>query len=160
MNGKDTCNLELPKPTEPGPGGPSPIPEGGLSEEEARTWLSRYGINTKEPCPPGQTTGCVNLAGISLDTIRKLGDIKIGCSCDVLVSGGTEGGHKSHGLDHPNTVDLRFDPNLPITLRANGLQQDGNFETKSFTCEPKGSPGTSIPCDSNPSQIDHIHVEF
>jgi len=162
--GKETCTTKLPELPRPVPGEELPIPEGGLSEDEARQWLALYHISTKGQCPPGQTTGCVNLAGLSLDTIKKLGDIKSGCHCNVFLSGGTEGGHKSHGLDHPNTIDLAFDSNLPMTLRANGLA-DGfaegkSFQTKSFTCEKKGEPGTPISCGSDPSQIDHIHVEF
>ncbi len=61
------------------------------------------------PCESGQTTGCVNLNGLPQNAIDGLLDLNQACNgCGYTITGGTEGGHKTHGKGAP-IVDLRRD---------------------------------------------------
>lgn len=59
------------------------------------------------PCEQGQTTGCVNLNGLPQSAIDGLITLNNACSgCSITITGGTEAGHKTHGVGKAN-VDLR-----------------------------------------------------
>jgi len=87
--------------------------------------LKKYGVGVKNgPCTTtGQTTGCTNLVGMLDSTFRGVTDLKkiCGSSCVVEITGGTEGGHKSHGPNLP-PVDLGFDTNLDKYILNNQVQ--------------------------------------
>lgn len=75
--------------------------------------LNQYGIKTNAgPCANGETSGCTNLVGMPTTTYTGLINLDSICpDCNIMITGGTEGGHASHG---PNRapVDLGFDTNL------------------------------------------------
>lgn len=81
----------------------------------------KYGVKVNAgPCASSGTTGCTNLVGMTDITFRGVVDLKKTCgdSCNVTITGGTEGGHKSHGPNQP-PIDLRFDPNLDSYILKN-----------------------------------------
>ncbi len=58
------------------------------------------------PCASGQTKGCTNVNGLPVNAIDGLTRLSKDCNCQIIVTGGTEGGHVSHGPGKP-VVDLR-----------------------------------------------------
>lgn len=72
--------------------GPASSP--GLDELIARYELTSADITVRPSCPAGQTTNCVNLAGIQPGVVEGLKRLKSACSCPIEVTGGTEQGHK------------------------------------------------------------------
>jgi hypothetical protein len=57
---------------------------------------SGIGIN-KNVCPSPNATGCTTVGGLPPETISMLKSLKNDCGGTVIVSGGTEAGHSSHG---------------------------------------------------------------
>ncbi len=78
---------------------------------------NNYGINVNAgPCTNGETSGCTDLVGMPASTYDGLKALRTACGaiCGIMISGGTEGGHASHGPNQP-PIDLRPDFN-PIGL--------------------------------------------
>lgn len=76
-----------------------------------------------DPCTKGQTTGCVNLNGLTDVATKSLISLKKACgeTCSMVITGGTEAGHSAtggHGAG--NSVDLRFNNNLDSFIQKNG----------------------------------------
>lgn len=74
-------------------------------EKAIRTQLVGISVNA-DPCAPNQTRGCTNLAGLPQYAVNRLNSLKNICGCDLMITGGTEGGHASHGPGQAK-VDLR-----------------------------------------------------
>lgn len=96
-----------------------------------RTSLETEGVLTYAgPCTAGQTSGCVNLNGLSetikdsLITLNKICDenMKGSGGCSIMITGGTEAGAHSVGSVHytGNAVDLRTNANLTGYVVENG----------------------------------------
>lgn len=87
---------------------------------EMRTDLrDNYGVNVNSgPCVNGETQGCTNLVGMHGRAYVGVTKLKENCACNVTITGGTEGGHQTHG---PNltTLDLSKDPRLNAFVLAN-----------------------------------------
>lgn len=146
-----------------------------IEESNARKMMLKgWGINVygdKGPCTQGQTVDCVNLNGLPPNAVTGLRNLGSACkNCTLNMSGGTEGGHKSHGVGSPN-VDFLPSSSLgsylsqfkesgqtnngahnpvglpnPTTIRVNE-----NGVNAVFTFEKKGDNGASG---------DHWHVTF
>lgn len=136
---------------------------------KTRQDLNEKGISTyRSPCEGGETTGCVNLNGLSsatLDGLEKLGKA-LGCSetnsC-MTITAGTEGGHSATGA-HPtgNAVDFAFSQtnnknvtNFLVEQLSKGkatsqMTKDGELITTTID----GSTITFL------EEGDHWHVEF
>jgi len=121
-----------------------------LTEAEARAELARLGIRTKNPCPPGQTTGCVNTAGMPRYVIAGLGELNENYG-PIFLSGGTEGGHITHGLDKP-VADIRQNPLLNQYVRNNKID---SYEVSGYGTRYVMEDGTTFLDEG-----DHWHVEF
>lgn len=67
------------------------------------------------PCKTGATTGCTNIVGLPSNAINGLVALENQCKCLVQVTGGTEGGHVTHGPNKPQ-VDLTADQSLNAYL--------------------------------------------
>jgi hypothetical protein len=81
-------------------------------EASARKKMSDVGIGwNNEPCTEAQMKeskpSCTNLGGLPEETLNMLITLKRGCSCEVTITGGTEPGHRSHGVGK-RPVDLRL----------------------------------------------------
>lgn len=57
-------------------------------------------------CTPGRTRGCTNVNALPETAITGLIALRNACSCPFVITGGTEGGHRTHGPGRP-VVDLR-----------------------------------------------------
>lgn len=134
--------------------------DGVTDESTARKLLadSKIGINAG-PCSGTQTKGCTNVSGLPVDSINTLSSLKSGCNCDVVITGGTEGGHQTHGQSIP-IVDLSPTTSLNNFLGATN-PKEGQVVTKSingknvvFTYETAGGNA------SGTSTGNHWHVKI
>ncbi len=82
----------------------------------------QYGIQVNhDACAQGQTQGCTNLVGLPANAYKGIVDVNNLCSgkCGIVVSGGTEGGHSSHGPGLA-VVDLSDNAKLNDYISKNG----------------------------------------
>jgi hypothetical protein len=99
---------------------------------------------------------CTSLVDLPQGTINLLINLKKACNCDVVVTGGTEGGHTTHG-EGLGPVDLRIttsnDP-LYSFIKTNGtkLSDAGNY------CTPRYEWGGRQFCDENLGRDRHWHI--
>ncbi|MDP3772460.1 MAG: hypothetical protein Q8Q94_03770 [bacterium] len=133
----NTANIIPPPTPAPGTGGvPGDGTPGGLSslsETEGRAQLQRAGINVNNAvCPAGITArGCTNIAGMRSATLNRVIQLKNDCGCDILVTGGTEGGHAAGEVSHSTgyKVDVRPSGKLDDYIKRNytniGVRSDG-----------------------------------
>ena len=105
---------EIPTPSQPAPGGGGPP----MTQEQIQADTAirnRLTVNViavpNGPCTQGQTIGCTNVVGLPNSAIDGLISLRGSCLCDVVITGGTEGGHATHGVGQP-IVDLR--PNTKL----------------------------------------------
>jgi hypothetical protein len=85
----------------------NPTTDDAKKEAENRTKirLGHVDINHGR-CPEGETKGCTNVGGLKDVAIKGVIGIKKDCpSCTVMITGGSEGGHKTHS--DGRHVDLR-----------------------------------------------------
>ncbi len=95
------------------------------SEDASRRQLSTYGIGAKTACSQGQTTGCVGLNGIQVETMAEILSLGKAVGGDnVFVTGGTEGGHTVGGYDHGSGYKFDVRPN---TVLNNYITKSNNF---------------------------------
>jgi hypothetical protein len=88
------------------------------------------GVNHSNPCANGATTGCTNLVGMTYRTYKGVIDLKNACTdCNITITGGTEGGHASHGPGKA-PIDLRFDTKLDAYI-TNPQNQKNDVQTSS-----------------------------
>ncbi|MEK7613776.1 MAG: pilin [Patescibacteria group bacterium] len=142
-------------------------------EDQQRAKLAAAGVQwNNSPCTGGATTGCTNLARTSSDTIdyvietKKQCDSATGSSCQVVVSGGSEGGHAggsnpgSHGAG--DKVDLRATPDLnsyvdkQITAGTFTKVEDPKFGESQYIDTKTGSVWTYEKGDSG--EYDHYDI--
>ncbi len=106
----------------PAPVTPKPAtttPTGSASEVTIRERFAKAGIEiNKSACGVGQTSNCTNVAGLPEETINMLLSLKSICGCSVVITGGTEPGHQTHGVGK-RPVDLRI-----ITDRNGEVSKD------------------------------------
>lgn len=123
-----TFNLEIPRPEIAAPtltaGAPALLP-GQIAEHNAtKIRLLNAGVqinNNGNYCLEGQTTGCTNLNGLPDNAVIDLINLKKACNCGVVVTGGTEGGHLTHGPGK-SIVDLSPSSGLNAFLAATNPQ--------------------------------------
>jgi len=146
-------------PTPPAATTTPPALPGGMYSHEAAVAALLPGITRNRVCGDPNISICTSLEGIPVIAIEKLNQIRINCNCNIVITGGTETGHASHGRGLA-VMDLRFsdqNPNLLQGIRTTGYYIDAGFE-KGATCEPAGGGSQSVPCESSGAQV--IHMEF
>lgn len=137
--------------------------------------LKKYGVginNNGKPCANGETSGCTNLVGMTSATYQGLKDLSAALGCKsgdnkecIVVTGGTEGGHRSHGPSK-NPVDLRIDAVLDKYVEDYKIK---TFENGKEVANPRqstygpvytvkvGNRNATFLKESNPP---HWHVVF
>ncbi len=102
-----SINRPLSTPTAPVVAGGVPMTAQQLAQDSAVRNSLPSGVTAYAgPCTQGQTTGCVNLNGLPSSAIGGLASLRNNCNCDVVLTGGTEGGHETHGVGS-SRVDVR-----------------------------------------------------
>lgn len=130
-------NKEKNKENEPAKPNPS-TPE---DETRVRDRLKSMGIEVNSPpCSGAQTTGCTNVGGLKESTIQELIILKNKCNCNLVVTGGSEGGHSSA---HTNgyKVDLRSQTGGKDSSLTNYIEKDKAFgDPVGYRPGPFGGP--------------------
>lgn len=81
----------------------------------------------KSPCLAGQTA-CTNVGGLPNDTVDFIKSLAQACNCQILITGGTEPGHKTHAPNSP-IFDLRLTPLDPLYRLIKGADADISEQT-------------------------------
>lgn len=141
------------------------------TERELRLRLDQHQVYVQRnnPCPPGVTyqeyatahqdesdardQGCTTISGLPAGTREALIELRDDCNCAMLITGGTEAGHRTHGPGRP-IVDLDKAPS-------------GNDPLSEYVLREGGSPVTNVnghlqdTCSSFPCYVlgDHIFVD-
>ncbi|MFZ2484530.1 MAG: pilin [Minisyncoccia bacterium] len=106
------------------------------------------------PCTQGQTTNCTNVNGLPRSAIDGLIALKKSCGsgCVVSVSGGTEGGHATHGPGLPQ-VDLSLkNSTLNSYIRTN------DAGSANPNCGIRSAPRYKVGGATYVNEGDHWHV--
>jgi hypothetical protein len=112
-----------------------------FAEQDARSKLASRNVYANKPaCPNAVATACTNLAGLNDEILNKIMTLgqnfekQTNCtesnkwSCPVLVNGGTEPGHNTHGMNHPDVMDINKTPDLD-----NFLKSQAEYISRSFS---------------------------
>lgn len=137
---------------------PLPVGPGQYTHQEAVAALAGHsiGLSSTGGCFDQTRPNCTSLQGIPRDAIARIIEIQSKCNCPITISGGTEVGHKSHGIGLP-IVDFNYSAKLIDGIRNSGYVINASFG-RGATCEPKGRPGVKIACGVDP--LGHIHMEL
>lgn len=141
------------------------------SDNEIRTELAKSGIKINAlPCAGGETSGCTNVVGLPPNAVAALRSLVDACaaknpSCkgNIVITGGTEGGHVTHGEGQP-IVDLGKTKELSNYITTVGKKLEpptkwgyiyrvpvGGDKFIDYLDETSGAPGSSGA---------HWHVKF
>ncbi|MEM9336534.1 MAG: pilin [Patescibacteria group bacterium] len=116
---------------------PGEVSEGQLQHDEALSQLQNAGIVvTSTQGPSGVRTDCTGidrcttLGGINEDTVNQTLNIRNACpTCNIVVTGATEGGHAGGDFSHANGYKIDLDDNpaldnyLQTTLTRSGTRE-------------------------------------
>ena len=108
------------------------------------------------PCRTGRTTGCTNVVGLPESAINGVISLAFNCQlaggrdCAVRISGGTEGGHVTHGPNIP-IVDLSKNSTLNKYIVENGQSTTAN-------CGLRNAPKYSLGGATYVDEGNHWHV--
>lgn len=107
-----------------------PMTQQQIADDQAvRNQLSPVTVNNLA-CTTGATQGCTNVNGLPPLAITGVKNLQSACNCEVVITGGTEGGHATHGIGAP-IMDLRPTAGLNSYLKATN-PYDGQVVIKSF----------------------------
>lgn len=130
-------------------------------EEAVREQLRQAGIPVnKRPCVPygsryqDNPGGCTNIGGVPNYVIDKL--IVLNREFRIRISGGSEAGHASHGINLP-VVDLT--PNFGGTPTANQWCELER-RVRELGVEFMQLENLGVRVESCRSRVDHLHVKF
>lgn len=141
----------------------APPATGNLTDADARGRLSAAGITVKSSgnCSDQQNPSCTSLEQIPARAIDKIIALKKGSGCTVIVTGGTEVGHQTHGPGLP-VMDIENNSCLDNYIIAN----QGNFRSTygvSNFCVTTSNPllyqKAIANCLENNTQA-HYHLAF
>ena len=136
---------------------------GYYTHAEAVTALSAAGISVTATgnCSDMNNPKCTSLDTIPHSTITNLIKLKTACACSFNVTGGTEKGHKSHGINRP-IVDVSESAKLGEYL-AKGRTAGSLPGTDNITaiCASKAYyQTTSYSCGGFVESSPHFHLQF
>jgi len=109
----------------------------------------------KSACQNQGQTDCTSLAYLPENAIQGIINIQQGCSCKIVITGGTEPGHQTHGPNQP-IVDIRYDSLLEIYL-APQFNLPNYFIPTNITYE---NNNMWLLKERNPDTSVHYHINF
>ncbi len=133
-----------------------------LRENNKRAELQAAGVGVKSnTCQRPNQSNCTAVADLPRKSIDALIGLKKECpNCEVFVTGGTEGGHATHGPGK-NVFDLRINNELEAYFFLNGtenkpISQYGNTtNAENWTITSGPLSGAHVVKETNPP---HYHV--
>lgn len=143
------------------------IPAGALSEDQAAQELISAEIfvqATKVDCNDRCDKNCTSLKGMPSNVVTKLVELKNACvinnnKCNFKVSGGTEVGHKTHGLGKP-AVDLINAGEMATGDFYKYVKDNASALGIKKICTTPQYDSYRIGCDNYDEVQEHIHLEF
>lgn len=133
-------------------GGAQPSSDFRTEDDRIRALLLTYSVSIKEnKCDHAGQSGCTAVAGLPSSAIMGLKNLKANCDahfgkklgeqgkCAVKVTGGTEGGHKSHGAGLA-VVDLGHDTELDSFIKIKSSNQCKDTVLFNLKTGPKNVP--------------------
>lgn len=137
--------------------------DGYYTHTQAVTALSAAGISVTSSggCSDMNNAKCTSLDHIPQSTISNLINLKNACGCSFNVTGGTETGHVSHGINKP-IVDVSESSSLAAYLQKQ--LKDGKLSgTDNITkiCASKTYVATTAyNCSGYVEAAPHFHLQF
>ena len=103
---------------------PEPLDDDDREADDAiRAQLESQGVGMLRQCQQNESVGCVSFVGMRESTINEILALQNACpSCDIFVTGGTEGGHSGgSGRTHADgyKVDFRLTDSLNNYIETN-----------------------------------------
>jgi uncharacterized membrane protein YciS (DUF1049 family) len=117
---------------------------GGQTEDAVRSYFEQNGIRINAQ------QGTTNVAGLGQGAMIGVVNIKNQSGAEIVITGGTEPGHKTHGIGK-SIVDLRKNSTLDSYIKNNAVR---NYKRGSWT--EYELPGGATYMDEG----DHWHVEY
>jgi hypothetical protein len=139
------------------------------SHEDTVARFAPSNIHTNKndvPCTEAQFNeakpSCTSLAFMPEETIQMILKINSLCNCTVVITGGTEPGHQTHG-ENKRPFDLRLlntrgDPNNPDPLYVFIKGVATNKYGPNNNCYERYIWNTFTFCDEKPPNAQHLHV--
>ncbi len=122
-------------------------------DPEIRAQLKNNSISVNKPaCTSEGASSCTTVGGLHKDTIDMLISLRKSCSGEIEITGGTENGHRSHGIDK-TPVDLSIKDG---TLNA-CIEKFSTGPNVGTWCKRTFTSFGYIFCDEN-SATPHWHV--
>lgn len=144
----------------PGPGSQM-TPEMVTSNNNNLQQLTNAGVNVVSSgrCYNAYDSSCTSLADMPQEAINFLSTLKQKCNCDITVTGGTEVGHQTHGLNKP-VFDLRTNSTLVNYINQN--LKNGVLDGYSINqiCTTNQNSGISYNCSNYTETEEHIHISL
>ena len=108
-----------------------------MSQEDVEFLFDLYGITSSSSgsCTDRTNASCTSYEGMLSGTVRGVIGVYDGCSCDVVITGGTEVGHSPNGA-------MRHDNGYKVDLRKS--TELNTYITSTFR-QIENRPGTSFP---------------
>ena len=114
----------------------TPMTAAQIADDLAVRGMLATGIRVNNTaCLTGGTSGCTNMNGLPINAVLGINELgKVVGNFNVIITGGTEGGHATHGPGKA-IVDLSPTARLNAELMpkgTNALPYDGYYVTKTF----------------------------
>lgn len=124
------------------------------AEEKTREKLALAGITVSSSgnCSDPFNRNCTNVGLLPESTINKIIDLKKKCGCEIVITGGAETGHATHGPDKP-VFDLRTNKTLAEYLKNNNSDILKICTTKDYSQYAKN-------CDGYYEEAEHFHIHL
>lgn len=142
------------------------------ADSQIRSEINKAGIGVnKGACQYASQTDCTNLAGLPTNAVSGLLKMANECSgCNILITGGTEAGHKEHGSGKP-VVDLRLKSStgyintaLLTYIRDKVGLKSGIFSAEKMEYDrrytAKDGSFTVIREKNDAERTEHLHIVF
>jgi len=121
--------------------------------QKIRDTFTAAGVGINKPeCSNAADTDCTSVYGLPGKTIQNIIAIKNGCGCDVMITGGTESGHKTHGVGYP-IVDLHYTKTLADWIKNNYLKNIAAI------CTTNNIKQYRYNCNYSET-AQHLHIQF
>ncbi len=123
--------------------------------------LHNNGVEVKNgPCTTGGTIGCTNVYGLPGQVITNLLSLKSACNaCLVVITGGTEGGHSTHG---PNMSAVDLSPTSSLNTYLGTINPKAQNPTSGTTVNLPGGGVAKYENtgDNGRASAPHWHVQY